>query len=247
MALTQQMATAIENRRLFDQTQRDAEREHSLNRIATTISRSASVTELMPAALDVTLETIGFDCGLATLFDTATNTLSILAQRDLPEPLSKRLATGLGGTLCEYVFLQGQATFLEDLRQNAPIDVSGLIAQGLQSYVGIPLIYQDRTLGTLCMFGHTIKPLPDKIDVLLQSIGQQVGVGIENARLFEQTLRNAQSVEQMLNIAVQELRAATHSAMTVVEIAPGHAPQVEAPGNGGPDAMQPDHAARSEA
>ncbi|MBI5564892.1 MAG: PAS domain S-box protein [Chloroflexi bacterium] len=236
MSLTQQMATAIENRRLFEQTQHDAEREHSLNRIATAISRSATVSELLPTALDVTLETIGFECGLATLFDTATNTLRILAQRDLPEPLSKRLATGLSGTLCEYVFIQGQATFLEDLRQDAPVDVGGLLAQGLQSYVGIPLTYQDHTLGTLCMFGHTIKPLPDNIDVLLRSIGQQIGVGVENARLFEQTqrdaerertinritsrLRNAQSVEQVLNIATQELRAATRSAVTVAEIAP---------------------------
>jgi PAS domain S-box-containing protein len=231
-----QIAIAIQRARLFEQTQRDAEREHSLNRIATALSRSSSVNELLPTALNVTLEVIGFECGLATLFDPETDALRIIAQRDLPEGLSKRLETGLGGTLCEYVFIQGQATFLEDMRQGAPLDVSGLVAQGLLSYVGIPLIYQDRVLGTLCMFSHTTQPLGEKMDVLLQSIGQQIGVGVTNARLFEQTqrdaerehtinrvtsrIRNARSVDEVLAIAAQELRLATQASRSVVEILP---------------------------
>jgi PAS domain S-box-containing protein len=235
-AVSEQVALALESARLFDQTQRDAEREHTLNRIATAISRSSSVNELLPTALDVTLEVIGYDCGLATLFDTATNTLTIIAQRNLPEGLAKRLEDGLGGTLCEYVFIQGRGTFLEDMRQDAPLDVSGLLAQGLLSYVGIPMIYQDRILGTLCMFSHAPRSLGEKMDVLLQSIGQQIGVGVTNARLFEQTqqaaerehtinrvtsrIRNARSVDEVLSIAAQELRLATRASRSMVEISP---------------------------
>jgi GAF domain-containing protein len=235
-AVSEQVALALESARLFDQTQRDAEREHTLNRIATAISRSASFNELLPTALDITLEVIGFDCGLATLFDPDTNALQIIVQRDLPAGLSKRLENGLGGTLCEYVFVQGRAMFLEDMHQDAPLDVSGLLAQGLLSYVGIPLLYQDRVLGTLCMFSHTPKPSIEKMDVLLQSIGQQIGVGVTNTRLFEQTqrdaerehainrvtsrIRNARSVDEVLSIAAQELRLATRASRSVVEILP---------------------------
>jgi PAS domain S-box-containing protein len=237
-AVSEQVALALESARLFDQTQRDAERERTLSRIATAISRSSSVNELLPTALDVTLELIGFDCGLATLFDTETNALRIIVQRDLPEGLAKRLDNGLGGTLCEYVFVQGRATFLEDMRQGAPLDVSSLLAQGLLSYAGIPLIYQDRVLGTLCMFSHAPSSLGEKMDVLLQSIGQQIGVGVTNARLFEQTqrdaerehtinrvtsrIRSARSVDEVLSIAAQELRLATRASRSVVEILPAH-------------------------
>jgi GAF domain-containing protein len=233
-AVSEQVALALESARLFDQTQRDTEREHSLNRIATALSRSSSVKELLPIVLEITLDVLGFECGVATLSDTETNTLRILAQRDLPEQLAKRLESSLVGTLCEYVFVQGQATFLEDVRQGAPVDVSGLIAQGLLSYVGIPLRYQDRTLGTLCMFSHTPKRLPEKIDVLLNSIGQQIGVGVANARLFEQTQRDAErertiaaiseriysttNVEDLLRITAEELRRATGSARAVVKL-----------------------------
>jgi GAF domain-containing protein/HAMP domain-containing protein len=235
-AVANEVAVAIDNARLLEQVQLDAEREHSLSHIVTTISRAASMNDLMAMALELTLETIGFDCGLATLFDAATNTLRLLAQRNLPEPLSKRFKNSLKGTLCEYVFIQGEAFALEDLRQNAPLDVSSLLALGLQSYVGIPLTHQDRMLGTLCMFGYAPKRLSEKTDLLLQSIGQQISVGIHSARLLEQVqldaerehilnriagqLRNAQSVEQVLNIATHELRAATRSSVSLVEIAP---------------------------
>jgi GAF domain-containing protein len=244
-AASEQVALALESARLFDQIQRDAEREHTLNRIATAINRSSSINELLPTALEIALEVIGFDCGLATLFDTETNTLRVVVQRDLPEEVVSHLKNGLGGTLCEYVFLQGQATLLEDMRQSAPLDVTGLVAQGLLSYVGIPLIYQDHTLGTLCMFSTTPKLLSEKMDTLLQSIGQQLGVGVTNARLLEQTqrdaerertinritsqIRNASSVDEVLEIAAQELSVLTHASRSVIEIAPGGSGQA---GNG---------------
>ncbi len=89
------------------------------------------------------------------------------------------------------------------------------------------------------------------------SLTQQMAISLENRRLFKQIerdaerehtinriatrLRNAQSVEQVLSIATQEVRAATRASISIAEIAPVAQPASDQPpsGNG--------HAARSEA
>jgi GAF domain-containing protein len=91
----------------------------------------------------------------------------------------------------------------------------------------------------------------------ITALAQQMAIAIENRRLYDQQqrdaeregtinritsrLRNALSVEQVLNIATQEVRAATRASISVAEIAPtarpaggqpqsdnGHAPESEA-------------------
>jgi GAF domain-containing protein len=82
---------------------------------------------------------------------------------------------------------------------------------------------------------------------LLQTAAAQVAIAIQRARLFEQTqrdaerehvinrvtsrIRNARSVDEVLSIAVQELRLATQASRSVVEILPAAGQPVHT-GNG---------------
>jgi GAF domain-containing protein len=48
--VAEQVALALEGARLFDQTQRDAEREHTINRVTSRIRNARSVDEVLAVA-----------------------------------------------------------------------------------------------------------------------------------------------------------------------------------------------------
>jgi GAF domain-containing protein len=92
---------------------------------------------------------------------------------------------------------------IEDFRQGAPIDVSGEIEAGYYSYIGIPLEAKGRMLGTWCGFRKSAGPFGKNTLALLQVIGRQAGFAIENARLFDETQRDAQREQALREITAR--------------------------------------------
>jgi signal transduction histidine kinase len=94
--------------------------------------------------------------------------------------------------------------------------VNTLLRLGFLSYLGIPLESRGKTLGTICLFGK--KSRPDKaIPSLVHAVGQQVGVAVENARLFQQTQEAlAETRRQSANLGVlNEMGRALTSSYTI--------------------------------
>jgi signal transduction histidine kinase len=77
---------------------------------------------------------------------------------------------------------------IEDLEQGGPVDVTGLIKNGLRSYLGVPIVGKGRVLGTLCLFNAVPSKSTDALLTLVDAIANQTGIAIENAQLYaEQT------------------------------------------------------------
>lgn len=72
---------------------------------------------------------------------------------------------------------------------------------GLRSFLAVPLVAQERNIG-LVAIGHSQphKWLPSEID-LLQTIANQVGTVLENARLFAQTRQRVQELDGLARIS----------------------------------------------
>ncbi|MFM8321440.1 MAG: GAF domain-containing protein [Chloroflexota bacterium] len=135
----------------------------------------------------------------------------------------------MAGTPCEVVFVSGQALNVPDINAINPETIqrfaaygsleqqfSGPRSLGFASYLGVPLLSKGTRLGTVCLFSHELRSLPPARLALIEAIGQQVGVVIDNARLFQSTqvalsetemlyqasaeLNNVQSYEDILNV-----------------------------------------------
>lgn len=186
-----QASIAIQNARLFQETQARAEELAALNRIVTSASQTLEIHQLLDVLLHQILEVIGFDGGLISLYDEDRHTLNMAVYHNLPAPLLQKIrADGLQNSLCEYVFISGQPLGLNDLREGAPLDVSPLIGQGILSYLGVPLEAKGRVVGTLCTFNSIPGKINERLLQLTRSVGIQIGFAIENARLFEATQRS---------------------------------------------------------
>jgi GAF domain-containing protein len=185
--MADQLANAIQNASLFKERSRHSEELTTLNYISSTVNQSLEMQELLDTVLEAVIAVMGFDAGLFSLADETTGQLYLAAFQALPDSMVRQFEqNGLAGTLCQVVHEAGETLGLGDLREGAPVDVDGLIRNGLLAYVGIPLVHQERRLGTLCIFGRSAHDLDIAQLSILEAIGHQIGVGIQNARLFNQ-------------------------------------------------------------
>ncbi len=195
--MVDQLSNAIQNARLYEESTQRTEELSTLNAIAATISRSLEMQDLLDAVLDAVLAITGFDAGLISLHSEETGELYLASHRNLPDPMVRVFEeSGLGGTLCDVVFKTGETLGLGDIREGAPVDVTGLIRNGFLAYAGLPLVHQDLTLGTLCVFGGSVRSVDAPLLSLLEAIGHQIGVGIQNARLFNQVQASLTETEE---------------------------------------------------
>ena len=175
----------------------------ALNAIAQALSSSLELQELLDEALLCTVNALGFAGGLISLADGRTGDLALSSYTGLPLSIIKHLeAHGMSGTLFDFMYRQGKPLGLEDLREGAPVDVRGLLEAGLQSYVGVPIIYKDRAMGTLCLFDTAPRPIAVTDYDLLTAIGQQIGMAVENARLFEETRHRVRELRLLHDVGL---------------------------------------------
>jgi GAF domain-containing protein len=210
-SLAGQVAFAVENLNLLEQSLHRAEELSALNLVARVVGESLERQEMLKNSLAAVLEAVDFEAGLVSLYDPDTKILQLTWQEGLPDPLVRKFAQqGMADTLCELVSETGQALCLADVREEAPVDVTGLVRYGLIAYAGVPLFHKGQVLGTICIFDRGVHQLGPADLALLEAIGRQIGVGLENTRLFEQAQRalaRAEAARQETQRALAEAEA----------------------------------------
>ncbi len=218
--MANQAATAIANARLFEQTQTALLDTETLLNISRLASSSVEIEKSLEQVLDLTLKSTGITAGLFSVVNPVTRQLEISAHQIPQKFLETLQEKGLDGTLCDLVYRQRKSIIVANLAEDSPIDAAGLLNLGLQSYQGVPLETKGEIFGTLCTFSNFVLRPEDSRVILLEAIGQQVGVAIENSILFERTQialsETAQQSERLA--ALNELSGKLAEAETLDEI-----------------------------
>ena len=105
-----------------------------------------------------------------------------------------------------------------------------------RAVVVTPLAVRGEIIGALGLYDNPDRPLTPEDVALVEATSEQVSLALESARLFDQIqrdaerertinritsqVRSAQSVDEVLEIAAQELSLLTHASRSVIEIAP---------------------------
>lgn len=190
-AVANQSAIVLQNAQLFTQTQDALSDTEALLNITSVATSSLELQETFTNVLSQVLETINSEAGLISNVNSQTKKLELVAHQLPDQMLESIQKNGLEGSLCDWVYQQAKPLVLENLEETAPTETSGAIALGFASYQGVPIEAKGRVLGTLCTFSsHKLTHKHNDLS-LLHAVGQQIGVAIENANLFEQTQRQA--------------------------------------------------------
>jgi GAF domain-containing protein/CheY-like chemotaxis protein len=206
VAIASQSAIAIQNATLFKQIQlslRDTETLYSITRVA---SGTLELETVLDQVLAQVMNAIGFEVGLISMVDPSSDKLSLLTHRNLPEAIFQKLSAdgGMDGTICDLVYRRKETIILNDLSKDPPIDISGMMNFGLRSYIGVPLESKGRVLGTISTFSSNTRTLQETDITMLNAVGQQIGVSIENANLFEESRQQAERLA-VLNLMSRDL------------------------------------------
>ncbi|MFQ5811787.1 MAG: ATP-binding protein [Anaerolineae bacterium] len=159
----------------------------ALNAIAATVSQSLNLEKILNSTLEKVLEVMRIETGAIALVDEQTEELSFSAHRGFPEGLlqeadSLKPGQGLTGRAAQ----SGEPILVEDISEEADLSRIELEMkeEGFRSLACIPLGSKERVLGVMDIASHDLRQFSPQDVELLTSIGSQIGVAIDNARLF---------------------------------------------------------------
>jgi K+-sensing histidine kinase KdpD len=201
-AIGTQAGIAVQKVRLFEAVERRAKEQEALNVIATATSQSLDLKKLFEVAADKTVMVTERQRINFRLQDPLTGKSDIVAYRGFTEEEIDALRRITPHRMSEEVFATGRPLVInEHLEARVP----GFLAR-TRSVAWIPVKAGSKVVGVLGISDDQSRPFtPNEVE-LLQAIGSVIGVAIENARLFEQTRKQAAELEQS-NKAKDELLA----------------------------------------
>jgi len=198
MSVQLQESYANLERRVADRTRELA----ALNAIATVVSRSLDLPEILNNALDKTLEVMEIEAGGIYLLDPKAKVLTIVAQRGfstqfVAEIDQLKVGEGFSGRVVQL----GQPLVVKDLSTDPRLTRTAVREEGLHSMASVPLTSKGQVLGALFAVTHGYREFTDQDVQLLTSIGNQIGVAIDNAHLFESERQRRQEATLLAEVA----------------------------------------------
>jgi len=160
-------------------------RLRTINLISTHVTRSLELEQILNSALDSILEVTGVKVGFIYLVDRGAEDLELTVERGVPAELADEFRRiRMGETLCGRVAQTGKPLVVDDLLQERR--GTGLaIKAGMRSFAAVPLVSRDRVMGVLDLADPEAARLSSQDLECLTSVGNAIGVAVENAYLYQ--------------------------------------------------------------
>jgi len=194
MAAKLQASYARLEQRVEDRTKELA----ALNAIASSVSGSLALEEMLCDSLDKTLQVMEVEAGGIYLLDDETRTLNITTRRGFGPELAQeidRLQVGEG--FSGRVAQTGAPLVVKDVSSDPRLTRLAVKKEGLRCLASVPLHAKGKVLGTLFTVTRSHREFTEQDVQLLTSIGHQIGIAVENARLFAQIEQRMQELEAL--------------------------------------------------
>lgn len=184
----------------------------ALNAVAAAVSSSRTLKEVLSAALAKTLEIVNAPAGWILLPDNGRSVIA--AYQGLSSTFIARETTSTTPPcLCQEVLATGEVMLVPNVRHNCPRLERARLLKGsdLHCHLSIPLQVKDKVLGVMNVASNPLRGefLAEEIS-LLRAIGQQVGIAIENAQLWDEVkqkeLQRGQLLEKLITAQEDERR-----------------------------------------
>jgi len=161
------------------------EREEHLNEVTSAISSKLDLNTILSTVVQLTAELVEADAGAMSLISPDGQTISHHNLYNLPEGLGLEKPVQKGNGLTWHV-IETRKPILLDNYQGYSNSLPNWEATKLNSLIEVPLVVGDNCLGTLSV----AKSRPDlrfseRDLALVESVGRQTAIAIQNARLFE--------------------------------------------------------------
>ncbi len=181
------------SRKLEEQVANRTRHLAALNAVAAVTSQSLHLQELLTDALEKTLEVTGLEAGGIYLLKEDGQRLTIRAHMGLDESLVQaidnlKVGEGFSGRVVQ----TGEPLIVRNIAADPRLTRLAVREMGFRALVAAPLVARGRVLGTLFLITRRDREFSQHEIELLASTSRQIGMAIENARLFEAEERRAE-------------------------------------------------------
>ncbi|HLF27420.1 MAG TPA: GAF domain-containing protein [Anaerolineae bacterium] len=220
-AVASQIATAIANARLFEQVRRRNRELTTMHAISAAVSQSLELQSVLDAALMLAQPLFEADGCRIRLIEDGQLVLKA-GYGKLNEELPAAPREPIDGSFDGIAVQRRVVEMLPDIAHAEPAWRDGWREWPLGAIAAVPLWGHNRVQGVMTLLWREPRDLGEGTRPLLAAIGQQIGVAIDRARLYEDTLRRERELgalnaiirsvtstldlEQVLSAAMQGVR-----------------------------------------
>ena len=198
-----QAVIAIENVRLFNETKESLEQQTAISEILRVISSSPS--DVQPV-LEAVAERAARICD-ANIADIVLAERGVLRPTAVIGTLGRPSETPLDrSTVMGRSVVDRTTIHVADLQSEGaeyPTGQALAMKYGHRTILGVPLLRENRALGTILLRRAEVRPFEDKHIALLKTFADQAAIAIENVRLFNETkeaLARQTATAEVLNV-----------------------------------------------
>ena len=184
-----------------------AERNQELGmlyEVTALLSEPAPIESLCETFLQSIKQTLGADGGAVRLYSPETEVLYLIAHDGLSQDFIEReAAMNCGDCLCGDLVLGGVPVVFDTVNPPQGMKLFTCVREGFATATAFNIVYDKQRLGVFNLYFNQKRDLAEPEMQLLETLGQHLGVAIENQRLKSREKELAVAEER--NLLAQEL------------------------------------------
>jgi GAF domain-containing protein/CheY-like chemotaxis protein len=211
VTLAASLSVALRTGRLVDETRRRVAELATINSVGEALTTQLEIDPLIAIVGERMCEAFEADIAYIALLDEETSTIGFPyyvenGQHEPAEPL--RLGEGITSRI-----IQSREPILQNRdEENTRAEMVGTPSK---SFLGVPILVGDKAIGAISVQSTTQEGRFSEADArLLATVAANVGVAIQNARLFEEAQEARKAAEQANEAKSSFLAAMSHEIRT---------------------------------
>jgi signal transduction histidine kinase len=186
----------------LDETSRRNRELTAVNRVAATIGQSLDLDQVLHEALDELMDVAEMEYGSIFLMEPDGQSLRLHAYHNQSEDYARQYnRLEVGEQLTGEVAQTGKV-LLQEFPANDPRTTHPVLRKEnyKRFYLGVPLKSKGQVVGVVDLTSQTVRQIEQRDLDLLSAIGNQIGIAVDNARLYQQAQQIA-SLEERNRLA----------------------------------------------
>ena len=195
MTIAGQAAVAIENARLYQETRRRLAQTQVLREVMVAAASTLDFDQVLERACDTLTTTMQVEYLGVALYDEEAGELIPHPSLIGFDPRIGERHLPLEGSVCGRVFLTGEPMIIGDVRE---VSFYLEAAAGALSELAVPIRAGAEVIGVLNIESHRLNAFDEEDLAFYTVIAGQLGVALQNARLYQEVRRHADELAAAL-------------------------------------------------